>query len=100
VRLRPATDDTHHENALPFRHDWSYSVGSSRKELPTMPQTPQPTDARKDTTRDTRPEPLWTGTGLCCEAQGDGVPCQGTDGECASCGRALPPVPAPQRRPV
>lgn len=34
---------------------------------------------------------LWTGTGLCCEAQGDGVPCEGTDGECEFCGRALPP---------
>lgn len=36
------------------------------------------------------PAPLWRGTGLCCEAQGDGVPCQGTDGECEHCGRALP----------
>lgn len=37
-----------------------------------------------------QPAPLWSGTGLCCEAQGDGVPCQGADGECESCGRALP----------
>ena len=34
--------------------------------------------------------PRWAGTGLCCEAQGDGVPCKGTDGECEACGRALP----------
>jgi hypothetical protein len=33
---------------------------------------------------------LWTGTGLCCEAQGDGVPCAGPDGECEVCGRQLP----------
>jgi len=36
------------------------------------------------------PAPLWVGTGLCCEAQGDGVPCYGVDGECETCGRALP----------
>ena len=36
------------------------------------------------------PKPIWLGTGLCCEAQGDGVPCQGIDGECEHCGRALP----------
>jgi len=35
----------------------------------------------------------WTGTGLCPEAQGDGVPCYGTEGECERCGRALPPPP-------
>jgi len=40
----------------------------------------------------------WSGTGLCCEAQGDGVPCQGVDGECESCGRALPPAGTGQRR--
>lgn len=32
----------------------------------------------------------WAGTGLCPEAQGDGVPCYGTEGECERCGRALP----------
>jgi hypothetical protein len=32
---------------------------------------------------------VWVGTGLCREAQGDGVPCRGTDGECETCGRAL-----------
>lgn len=32
---------------------------------------------------------VWVGTGLCSEAQGDGVPCRGTDGECETCGRAL-----------
>ena len=37
------------------------------------------------------PATLWRGSGLCCEPQGDGVPCQGTDGECEHCGRALPP---------
>lgn len=36
------------------------------------------------------PARLWTGTGMCPEAQGDGVPCHGTDGECEVCGRAIP----------
>jgi len=36
----------------------------------------------------------WAGTGLCPEAQGDGVPCFGTEGECERCGRALPPTPS------
>lgn len=31
--------------------------------------------------------PLWAGTGLCVEAQGDGVPCPTVNGECESCGR-------------
>jgi len=39
-------------------------------------------------------EQTWTGTGLCPEAQGDGVPCFGTEGECERCGRALPLPPA------
>jgi hypothetical protein len=34
---------------------------------------------------------LWLGTGLCPEAQGDGLPCQGVQGECERCGRALRP---------
>lgn len=59
-----------------------------------MVKTPLPTDARRDTDRVTRPEPLWLGTGRCSEAQGDGVPCEGTGGECESCGRALPPAQA------
>ena len=33
---------------------------------------------------------IWTGTGLCSESQGDGVPCRGVDGECETCGKALP----------
>jgi hypothetical protein len=38
---------------------------------------------------------VWTGSGRCPEAQGDGVPCAGTDGTCDTCGRALPiPVAA------
>jgi hypothetical protein len=49
-----------------------------------MAQPPEESEAA-------RRRPLWTGTGLCCEAQGDGVPCQGTDGECETCGRALLP---------
>jgi hypothetical protein len=32
---------------------------------------------------------LWLGTGLCPEAQGDGLPCRGVEGECERCGRAL-----------
>ena len=38
----------------------------------------------------------WSGTGLCCEAQGDGVPCQGVDGECEFCGRALTKADSPR----
>jgi len=45
------------------------------------------------------PERLWTGTGLCCEAQGDGVPCVDTEGECETCGRAIPPPEAAEDRP-
>ena len=52
-------------------------------DAPKPVQTPQAPEAAT-------PLPLWSGTGLCCEAQGDGVPCQGVDGECEHCGRALP----------
>lgn len=56
-----------------------------------MPDTPKPLDTTPaPAPRDTQPATLWTGTGLCCEAQGDGIPCRGTDGECETCGRALP----------
>lgn len=34
---------------------------------------------------------LWTGTGLCSEAQGDGVPCRCVGGDCECCARALSP---------
>ena len=56
------------------------------------PTDPRPTAPVDDTALEVTgtPVPLWRGTGLCCEAQGDGVPCQGTDGECEHCGRALP----------
>jgi hypothetical protein len=53
-----------------------------------MPDAPDATRT-KSTTDNAR---LWTGSGLCCEAQGDGVPCYGTDGECETCGRALEPA--------
>lgn len=55
-----------------------------------MSDAPKPVEAGKDTRPAAPPRPLWTGTGLCCEAQGDGVPCQGPDGECEACGKALP----------
>jgi hypothetical protein len=46
-----------------------------------------------------RPAPLVTerrGTGLCGEAQADGVPCPGHASDCPSCGRARPaPLPLP-----
>ncbi len=61
-----------------------------------MADAPKPAQAR------TQPIPVsstgtepWPGTGLCPEAQGDGVPCFGTEGECERCGRALPRPPAP-----
>lgn len=58
-----------------------------------MPDAPKPTDNDTLTTQgEPAPAPLWSGTGLCCEAQGDGIPCRGTDGECETCGRAIPPT--------
>ena len=56
-----------------------------------MSDTPKSLDTTNAEPERAQPATLWTGTGLCCEAQGDGIPCQGTDGECESCGRALPP---------
>jgi len=55
-----------------------------------MPDDPKQKDAGTATPSEAPPRQLWVGTGLCCEAQGDGVPCQGTDGECEKCGKALP----------
>ena len=55
-----------------------------------MSDIPKPQAAKIDKAAAPPPARLWTGTGLCCEAQGDGVPCRGTDGECEVCGRALP----------
>ena len=56
-----------------------------------MPDAPKPDNPTILTTQvEAAPAPLWSGTGLCCEAQGDGIPCRGTEGECESCGRALP----------
>jgi hypothetical protein len=61
------------------------------KELDTMPDAPKPHDIPAESEpREAQPATLWSGTGLCCEAQGDGIPCKGTDGECETCGRALP----------
>lgn len=40
--------------------------------------------------QDATPILVWTGSGRCPEAQGDGVPCAGTEGTCDTCGRALP----------
>jgi hypothetical protein len=60
-----------------------------------MPDAPKPLDTVSvSESHDAQPAPLWTGTGLCCEAQGDGVPCRGTDGECETCGRAIAPSKA------
>ena len=36
------------------------------------------------------------GTGLCGEAQADGVPCVGTERKCPECDRAIKPVKKPQ----
>jgi len=54
-----------------------------------MPER-KPEQAGTDTAPKPPPTQTWTGTGLCPEAQGDGVPCHGTEGECEECGRALP----------
>jgi hypothetical protein len=55
-----------------------------------MPKGRKAVKTKKKVARKVTRGRLWTGTGLCCEAQGDGVPCRGVDGECESCGRALP----------
>jgi hypothetical protein len=54
------------------------------------PRKPVPPTSNTSDITIAAPAPLWTGTGLCCEAQGDGIPCQGTNGECETCGKALP----------
>jgi hypothetical protein len=43
--------------------------------------------------------PEWCGTGLCAEAQADGVPCTVVGGECDCCARARAAVgrPTPAR---
>ena len=65
--------------------------GRQSEGVDTVPDAPKSTTAGSKTKPDAAAiAPLWTGTGLCCESQGDGVPCQGTDGECENCGRALP----------
>ena len=64
-----------------------------QRKINTMADAPKPHDGNTNTKNDTQPAPLWTGTGLCCEAQGDGIPCRGTDGECETCGRAMPTPP-------
>jgi hypothetical protein len=46
--------------------------------------------APKKSVRKRTADGLWLGTGLCPEAQGDGLPCRGVEGECERCGRALP----------
>ena len=35
-------------------------------------------------------DPGWSGTGLCPEAQADGIPCHEVGRECDTCGRAVP----------
>jgi hypothetical protein len=46
--------------------------------------------------------PEWRGTGLCAEAQADGVPCTVAGRACDTCPRAVAahagPVPPPARR--
>ncbi len=48
------------------------------------------TESHSERVRELMPDAIWMGTGLCAEAQGDGVPCAGTDGTCDTCGKALP----------
>jgi hypothetical protein len=64
-----------------------------------MPDTRPPVDKKTEVVAEPAraDERLWTGPGLCPEAQGDGVPCEGTEGECERCGRALP-LPPPDTR--
>jgi hypothetical protein len=64
-----------------------------------MTDVKTPVDATTVTVRDAAPARIWAGAGLCPEAQGDGVPCAGTDGTCETCGRALP-VPVEQTAPI
>jgi len=60
-------------------HERKPAKRAKAKRTPTTTNTPTHPTARR----------VWMGTGLCPEAQGDGVPCHGVDGECERCGRAL-----------
>jgi hypothetical protein len=55
-----------------------------------MPDARTAAPARIDEATARTPARLWPGTGLCPEAQADGVPCTCVEGECERCGRALP----------
>jgi len=59
-----------------------------------MPDARKPPETRTEAVSKPLVVQDWTGAGLCPEAQGDGVPCQGTEGECETCGRALPRRPS------
>jgi hypothetical protein len=42
-------------------------------------------------------DPGWSGTGLCPEAQADGIPCHEVGRDCETCGRAAPAYPSRRR---
>lgn len=42
----------------------------------------------------------WNQTGLCEEAQADGIPCYELGRRCECCERARPPLPVPPADPV
>jgi hypothetical protein len=60
-----------------------------------MSRGPNPHEREPDAARAGLPE--WGGTGLCAEAQADGVPCTALGRSCDTCGRAHVPEPG---RPV
>jgi len=60
-----------------------------QKRKPAKRATAKRTLKTSNTPTHTAASRVWMGTGLCPEAQGDGVPCRGVDGECERCGRAL-----------
>lgn len=64
-----------------------------------MADVKTPMEGKTETAPPATPIRLWSGSGLCCEAQGDGVPCAGVDGTCDTCGRAMP-APTEQGAPT
>jgi hypothetical protein len=53
-----------------------------------MASKPNPNDPERKNTPDAAGE--WGGTGLCAEAQADGVPCTALGRECDTCGKSFP----------
>jgi 2-oxoglutarate ferredoxin oxidoreductase subunit alpha len=80
--------------AAEIRQRLTKSAHAQHKEN-AMPDPLKPVVETTLAEKEATPILVWRGSGRCPEAQGDGVPCAGTDGTCDTCGRALPiPVAA------